>query len=235
MKSEDDPEARIRDLERPLAEAARASEAGANATPSKWAPPTGPPLPSPAVPMAPPPPPYGGSFLGPSRGALGGGQIRWIILGVFVFGMIALPIAIFSFTAHQVSRGGLTTFLPAPSIATESPTASGTMPQTTTAAGPSTSLTSVTTAPAGQSLTVSGINEVRTIACNGGSVNVSGIANEVVITGHCKALTVSGVRNKVKVAAADSIQASGFNNQITYQAGSPQIDQSGQGNAIQKG
>ena len=93
----------------------------------------------------------------------------------------------------------------------------------------------MTTAPAGQSLTVSGINEVRTIACNGGSVNVSGIANEVVITGHCKALTVSGVRNKVTVDAADSIQASGFNNQITYHTGSPQIDQSGQGNVDPEG
>jgi hypothetical protein len=30
MKSEDDPEARIRELEQPLAEAARASEAAAN-------------------------------------------------------------------------------------------------------------------------------------------------------------------------------------------------------------
>ncbi len=234
MKSEDDPEARIRDLERPLAEAARASEAGANPPPSKWAPPPGPPLPPPGGPMPPPPPsPYGGSFSSPSRGILPGGQIRWIMLAVFVLGMIVLPIAIFSFTSHQISRGGLTTLLPVPSISPESPTASGTMP--TNATPPSMPTTSVSTAPAGENITVSGISEARTIACNGGSVSVSGITNNVVITGHCASVNVSGIQNQITVDAVDTIQASGSGNQVTYHTGSPTIGNSGFGNVVQRG
>jgi hypothetical protein len=237
MKSEDDPEARIRELERPLAEAARASEAGENPPPSKWAPPSGAAMPPPPGPPMPPPPslPYGGLFPSPSQAAYSrSSRMWWIIAGVFVIGMIALPAAIFLFTAHQVSRSGMTTLLPIPSISSEAPTPSGAMTQTR-AAAPSTSLTAAPTAPKGGNLSVAGINVNRTIVCNDSSVNVSGVSNTVVITGHCASLSVSGVQNKVTVQAADSIQASGFNNEITYLAGSPQIDKSGQGNAVQKG
>jgi hypothetical protein len=245
MKSEDDPEARIRELEQPLADAARASEAGENPPPSKWAPPPGaamppppgsPMPPPPGPPMLPPPSlPYGGSFSSPSPALYSrSNRTWWIIAGVFVIGMIALPAAIFLFTAHQVSRSGMATLLPIPSISPEIPTPSGAMTQTR-AAAPSTSLTAAPTAPKGGNISVAGINENRTIVCNDSSVNVSGVSNTVVITGHCASLSVSGVQNKVTVQAADSIQASGFSNQITYLAGSPQIDQSGQGNAIQKG
>jgi hypothetical protein len=236
MKSEDDPEARIRELEQPLAEAARASEAGENPQPSKWAPPPGAAMPPPTGPPMPPPPslPYGGSFPGPSPALYSrSNRTWWIIAGVFVIGMIALPAAIFLFTAHQVSRSGITRLLPIPSISSEAPTPSGAMTQTR--AAPSTSLTAAPTAPKGGSLSVAGINVSRTIACNDSSVSVSGVSNTVVITGHCSSLSVSGVQNKVTVQAADSIQASGFSNEITYLAGSPHIDQSGQGNAIQKG
>ena len=236
MKSEDDPEARIRELEQPLAEAARASEAGENPQPSKWAPPPGAAMPPPTGPPMPPPSslPYGGSFPGPSPALYSrSNRTWWIIAGVFVIGMIALPVAIFLFTAHQVSRSGITTLLPIPSISSEAPTPSGAMTQTR--AAPSTSLTAAPTAPKGGNLSVAGINVSRTIACNDSSVSVSGVSNTVVITGHCASLSVSGVQNKVTVQAADSIQASGFNNEITYLAGSPHIDQSGQGNAIQKG
>src|SRR5271156_5153741 len=244
MKSEDDPEARIRELEQPLAEAARASEAGENPPPSKWAPPPAstmqPPPgaampPPPGRPMPPPPPlPYGGLFPSPSPAQYSrSNRTVWIIAGVFVIGMIALPAAIFLFTAHQVSRSGISTLLPIPSISSEAPTPSGVMTQTP--AAPSTSLTAAPTAPKGGNLSVAGINENRTIVCNDSSVDVSGVSNTVVITGRCASLSVSGVKNKVTVQAADSIEASGFNNEITYLAGSPQIDQSGQGNAIQKG
>jgi Protein of unknown function (DUF3060) len=250
MKSEDDPEARIRELEQPLADAARASEAGGNPPPGKWAAPPAPAFPppdyprgpaapppdyppGPAAPPAAPPPPYGGLFPRPSPAQSGSNRTMWIIAGVFIIGMIALPAAIFLFTAHQVSRSGISTLLPIPSISPEAPTPSGTM--TPTGAAPSTSLTTAPTAPKGGNLSVAGINENRTIVCNDSSVDVSGVSNTVVITGHCASLSVSGVQNKVTVQSADSIQASGFNNEITYLAGSPQIDQSGQGNAIHKG
>ena len=237
MKSEDDPEARIRELEQPLADAARTSEAGVTPPPGKWtAPPpsrsyTAPPGP----PMQPLPLPYGGSFPGPSPAPYSrSNRTWWIIAGVFVIGMIALPAAIFLFTAHQVSRSGITTLFPAPTISPASPTASTTMPPTN-ATAPSMPSTSVSTAPAGENITVSGISEARTIACNGGSVSVSGITNNVVITGHCASVIVSGIQNQITVDAADTIQASGSENQVTYHAGSPTIDNSGIANVVKKG
>jgi len=56
-----------------------------------------------------------------------------------------------------------------------------------------------------------------------------------VITGHCASLTVSGVQNNVTVEATNTIDVSGFNNQITYHTGSPTIEKSGDGNVVQKG
>jgi hypothetical protein len=84
-------------------------------------------------------------------------------------------------------------------------------------------------------MTISGIKENRTIACNGNAVNVSGISNKVVITGHCASLTVSGVQNSITVDAVDTIDASGFNNQITYHTGSPTIQNSGAQNDVHQG
>jgi hypothetical protein len=227
VKSEDDPEARIRELEQPLAETARVSETGVTPPPGKWAPPSGPPI-------APPPLPYGGSFPGPSPAIRSRNRTWWILAAVFVIGMIALPVGILFFAAHQVSRSGLTTLLPTPGISTISPTAPGGTTQTP-AAGPSTPASSEPTAPAGQNLSISGISENRTIACNGSTISVSGVSNTVVITGHCASLSVSGVQNKVTVEAVDSIEASGFNNQITYHNGSPSVDKSGEGNVVHQG
>jgi Protein of unknown function (DUF3060) len=240
MKSEDDPEARVRELEQPLADAAHASEVAANQSPGKWAapprppaPPSGPPTPPPsAPPFSPLPPlPYNDSFSIPPRRSQG--RILWIAIAVFVIGMIALPIGIFLFSAHQVSRSGLPTMFPVPSFPSLNPTPSGTIPSTPVT-GPSTPNTSTTT-PAGDNITVSGISESRTIACNGGNVTVSGITNTVVITGHCASVLVSGIQNQITVDAADTIQASGSGNQVTYHAGSPTISNSGINNVIKKG
>jgi hypothetical protein len=183
--------------------------------------------------MATPPSfPYGGGgvFPGPSAQYSRSNRTLWIILGVFVIGMIALPAGIFLFTAHQVSRSGITTLIP--SISTASPTASATMPPTNATSMPT---TSVSTAPAGENITVSGISEVRTIACNGGSVSVSGITNNVVVTGHCASVSVSGIQNQITVDAADTIQASGSGNHVTYHTGSPTIGNSGLGNVVGRG
>jgi Protein of unknown function (DUF3060) len=234
MKSEDDPEARIRELEQPLADAARTSEAGVTPPPGKWTPPPASAMPPPPGPAMPPPPslPYDGLFPSPSPAQYSrSNRTVWIIAGVFVIGMIALPAAIFLFTAHQVSRSGMTTFSPIPSISTASPTA---MPPTN-AAPPSVPTTSVSTAPAGENITVSGISGARTIACNGGSVSVSGITNNVAITGHCASLSVSGIQNQITVDGVDTIQVSGSGNQVTYHTGSPTIGNSGFDNVVQKG
>ena len=55
------------------------------------------------------------------------------------------------------------------------------------------------------------------------------------ITGHCASLTVSGVQNSITVDAVDTIDASGFNNKVTYHSGSPKITKSGDGNVVQQG
>ena len=231
MKSEDDPEARIRELEQPLADTARASEAGVTPPPGKWTAPPGPAFP-------PPPLPYGGPFPSASSGLSSRNRIWWILAAAFVIGMIALPAGILFFTARQVSHSGLATLLPNPSISPGSaaPPAGGV--GQAPSAGPLTPPTSGPTAaptPAGANLSISGINENRTIACNGSTISVSGVSNTVVITGHCASLSVSGVQNKVTVEAVDSIEASGFNNQISYRKGSQTVDKSGEGNIVQQG
>ncbi|MGA9358422.1 MAG: DUF3060 domain-containing protein [Mycobacterium sp.] len=224
MNAEDDPERRIRELEQPLSDAARASELG-GAQPaggynyqSPWA----------GAPVPPPPPPgsYGGPFMAPRRPA--GNRAWWILGALFVVGVLALVGGIAAYAAHQFSRAGSVVLSTPPSIS-----------RTTTAPRTSPNLTPTTpapsTAPPGGNLTVAGINENQTIACNDNTVDVSGVSNTVVITGHCTSLTVSGVQNAITVDAVDTIDASGFNNKITYHTGSPKISKSGAGNVVQQG
>jgi hypothetical protein len=91
----------------------------------------------------------------------------------------------------------------------------------------------ITGAP-GQTVTVSGIDENKTVACNDATVMISGIRNTVTITGHCVEVSVSGIENKITVDAADKIGASGFDNVVTYISGAPQIDNLGS-NSVQQG
>ena len=230
MKPEDDPEARIRELERPLSETARASEMGSVQTPGGFSYPPGP--------AVPPPPPFndGTSFPETSLRSPALSRMWWIFIALFIIGPIALAAAISYNTAHQLSRNGLTTLSPVPTVAPSTVLSSPPNTETQTpGAGPSTAPPSKPLPPVGGNLSAAGINETQTIACNDSSVNVSGISNTVVITGHCKSLDVSGVQNKVTVDAVDTIEASGFNNQITYHTGSPSIDKSGDGNVVKQG
>src|SRR5207248_3132994 len=72
MEPQDDPEARIRDLERPLADTARASEMGATQTPAGYPYPPGSPVP-------PPPFNYGRPFPGASQRPPSGNRALWIL------------------------------------------------------------------------------------------------------------------------------------------------------------
>ncbi|MGO9352332.1 MAG: DUF3060 domain-containing protein [Mycobacterium sp.] len=225
MNAEDDPERRIRELEQPLSDAARVSELGGaqpaggyNYQSPPWA----------GAPVPPPPPPgsYGGPFMAPRPPS--GNRAWWILGALFVVGVLALVGGIAAYAAHQFSRAGSVVLSTPPSIS-----------RTTTAPRTSPNLTPTTpapsTAPPGGNLTVAGINENQTIACNDNTVDVSGVSNTVVITGHCTSLTVSGVQNAITVDAVDTIGASGFNNKITYHTGSPKISKSGAGNVVQQG
>ena len=219
MKSEDDPEARIRELEQPLADTARVSEFGP--TPSKWAPPSGPPVP--------PPLPYDGSFSTPRPGTQN--TVRWIMLGVFVIGLMCLPLGIFLFSAHHVSRS--LSPIPIPSVPSVS--VSPTRNATSTAEPTASPTSAVTAVPAGETVTVSGISNNRTIACKGGKVSISGITNNVTITGHCASVNVSGIQNQITLDAADTIDAAGSGNHVTYHHGSPKVGKTGLDNIVEEG
>jgi Protein of unknown function (DUF3060) len=215
MKPEDDPEARIRELERPLAETARASEVGSTQASGGYAYQPGPPLLPPPQPMN-----YGDTFPGPSRRSPSGFRVLWLLAPFLVMGVVALV----SYNAQRHSHSGLVILSPTPSVSRSA------------AVPPSSALpTSAPTASAGASLSVSGIKENRTIACDKSVVAVSGISNKVVITGHCASLTVSGVQNSITVDTVDTIEASGFNNQVTYHTGSPSIENAGEQNVVQQG
>lgn len=90
MNPEDDPEARIRELERPLADVARASELGGSQSGGYTYPP------------GPPPPPYsyGGPFGGPSPRSSSGNRAWWILAAVVVVGVLVLVGGIAAF-AHS--------------------------------------------------------------------------------------------------------------------------------------
>jgi Protein of unknown function (DUF3060) len=236
MDSQDDPEKRIRDLERPLADAARASELGG----APQGGPAYPPPPSGAVP--PPPPPmygYGGPYGGPAPKPASGNRMWWILGTAIVIGVLVLAGGIAAFAAHQLSgvrsiiSSGMTTspVTTFPRTTTRSPRPSTSATNPTRSSSPST----LPLPPQGAPLDVSGIDENKTIACNDNVVTVSGINNTIVITGHCASLTVSGMKNSVTVDSADSIDASGMNNHVTFHSGAPKISNSGVDNDVSQG
>ncbi|OAT69609.1 hypothetical protein AWB85_19645 [Mycobacteroides immunogenum] len=89
--------------------------------------------------------------------------------------------------------------------------------------------------PAGSTFSVSGTHKNVAITCDGCSVNVSGVSNTVEIAGNCDSLTVSGVENSVTVETAEKIGISGFNNKVAYRSGQPEVNKSGDGNAVNQG
>lgn len=199
MEPGDDPEARIRELEQPLAHAARASEAPPSPAASSWTPTD----------------PY--SSVRPTR------RLPWIMLAVLVVGLVCLPVAFLVGGAHHTAGNRV----PIASSAAPSP------PSPASVAPPGSPL-APTAAPGGD-VHISGARQVRVVACRDSAVDVSGVDNRVTITGHCTHLTVSGIRNAVTVDATETIEASGFDNDITYRDGSPAVTTAGQGNVVHRG
>jgi hypothetical protein len=213
MDPQDDPEARIRDLERPLTDAAYASELRSASS-----------APPPTQPWAagnPFPPPYGHQHPGCPPQPRSGSAVRLVVIlaavGAFlVAGGIAAYLLLS--TSQNTGSSGTTTsrhtrtpVVPVPPTASTSP------------------------ATPGQPVTVTGINENRTIACHGNSVTVQGIQNTVTITGHCTSITVSGIQNTITVDAVDTIGVSGMENRLTFHSGEPQISNSGSDNTVEQG
>jgi len=255
MTSPEDPEERIRQLEQSAA-AYGARELGADqpryaegVPPSSLPPPAyGPPQPGYAPPPsygAPPPPPYGGQqpYGDPYQPPFGtqytpipkkGGAPVGLIVGliavvlIVVFGGIAALVWNVSSTVGEVAGGGGS--VDRPGTATFSPP-SISIPSIVIPTIPSTAEQKPTP---GEQFSVAGIDETKTVPCNEADINVSGVNNTVTLTGHCRSVSVSGVENKVTIDSADTIGASGFDNQIVYLSGDPKIDASGS-NTVTRG
>ncbi|KUI39222.1 DUF3060 domain-containing protein [Mycobacterium sp. GA-2829] len=215
MNPQDDPEARIRDLERPLAD--RASELGTQ------------PYTAAAYPDAvygvpyPPTPPRG-----PSRTGV-------VVLVVVVLTLLVLGAGVAIYFAKAPRDGAVTAGRPTiaggggaldqiPETLVEIP------PLVIPPGGGD----AVAQAPPGGQFSVSGVEGNKRVACSDSLINVSGVSNTVTITGHCTTVVVSGVGNEVVVESADEIRASGFENRVTYQSGDPKIDSFGD-NVVERG
>lgn len=244
MEPDGDPEARIRDLERPLAQQADASELGTR--PYRPAPSfdgSGPQYRHQDVPgyaqqppwSAPPPsgPQWGSPYYSPPQHVVRKSpRLLWVVpltvLGVVVVAMAALFAVLVARNAEPGTDGPVTPTIAGGGGRLDTPVAEPREPRTVEAdADP--------TVAAGQSLSVSGIDEQRSVVCAGGAVSVSGMRNTVEIRGDCAVVTVSGFENAVTVDFAQSITASGFDNRVTYLSGEPQIGNSGVGNVVESG
>jgi hypothetical protein len=233
MNPEDDPEKRIRELERPLTDVARSAELGTA------------PLPPPTAGWTPPPPPPG--YYGPpmpppvtSQSSSSGMRVGWVLLGLLVLGLVVGGGAIvagnvISSSTRSALNTPTTPGIPGGGGPFTPPTRASAPTFTAAPAEPPTSATTVEQPAPGERLSVSGISENKTLACNGNVVSISGVDNTVVISGRCSRVEVSGMDNSVTVDAADAIEASGMNNKITFHSGSPRIDKSGFSNTVEQG
>jgi hypothetical protein len=227
MDPQDDPEARIRDLERPLSDRAQTSELGTQPY---------------TVAGSYPQPPYEAPYpyasqphsSGPSRSGV-------VVLVVVVLTLLIVGAGVAIYFAKTGLRDGAVT-AGRPTIAggggalDQTPEArpSQDLPIVILPGGPSGSGDAVAQAPPGGQFSVSGIEGNKRVACNDSLINVSGVSNTVTITGHCVSVTVSGVKNEVIVESVDRIGASGFENRVTFQSGDPQIDNFGD-NVVERG
>ena len=75
----------------------------------------------------------------------------------------------------------------------------------------------------------------ETIACNNGNFRLDGDNNTYTVTGHCGRLEVFGSGNHVTVDSADTISVFGDDNAMIYHTGSPKVDKTGNNNAVSQG
>jgi hypothetical protein len=228
MDPQDDPEARIRALEKPLSDAAETSELGAP-VPTKPYPQQSAYFPPP--PTAGPSGPTQSTFPYPPQPQRTEGVAAWVVLTVVVLVLLVGGAGAAIYFSNTMSDGSAgrdsTTTEPGgfdggggaldrqPSSAIPAPVPPPGKQQV------------MENPPPGAQLSISGVEGNRTFACSDNTVNISGVSNTVTITGHCDRIIVSGVKNVVHVDAVETIAVSGFDNQVFYRDGSPQITNPG--------
>ncbi|MGE2832596.1 DUF3060 domain-containing protein [Mycobacterium sp. SMC-4] len=193
MEPDADPEARIRDLERPLAERAHVSELG-----------------------------YSPYHAPPQRVVHKNSRAAAAWLIPSVVGVVVVTAAIAAIVFFTSRTAGFPTPAPPPGIAGGggSVLESG---EQVVVVGP------------GAVTSLGGVQTRRTVQCDGGTVSVSGVGNVIDVLGPCTAVVVSGVENVLTVDTAQSINASGFDNRVTYRSGTPEVSTSGSGNVVEPG
>jgi Protein of unknown function (DUF3060) len=247
MDPNDDPEARIRDLERPLADRAHNSELGTHSYSTPY--PTEPYTTQQYYPPPPPPPGYPTPYaMAPTVSHSSSKAGLAVFAAVVVMLLIAGAGALIYFAMRPadgpmsgnptVAGGGglldepqlpqmpqIPSMPVLPSGIPGIPSGLPGMPGTseTLEAGP------------GESVNVSGVQTVAAVNCDDGTVNISGVANIVTITGECAAVIASGVNNEITVDSSAQISASGFDNTIIYKSGSPEIGFVTDSNVIRQG
>ena len=233
MEPDGDPEARIRDLERPLADRARANELGTQPYRLDSSPPTYryvPPSESegtyPVPPPLPPPlseypSPYSSPYYAPPQRVVHKKHsvAVWLIPVAVLVCVVtaAIGIAVY-FNTGSPAVSGYTPPAPPPQVETRID-----------------STEQVITADAGGLVSIGGVGKTQTIVCDQGTVSISGVDNVIEVTGHCALVNVSGVENRITVESSDVLNASGFDNRITFRDGDPEITTSGAGNVIERG
>jgi hypothetical protein len=212
---DDDPEKRIRELERGLADATPTPE---NAPYTESAPYAGE-APYTGAPTYSGTPTYGFGTPQPRRS----GSFSWllilVVLGVLVPGVVALVVLF----VRSNPSGSILGNIPKPVAPNNGPTA----------------------VPQGGELRVGGnldtlestgySNAVTDHACNNCKLTLSAYGIEFDVTGHAASLTISSYDNKVTVDSVDRINVSGYDNVVTYHSGTPKITDSGRSNTIHRG
>ncbi len=208
---DDDPEKRIRELERELADVSRTPPTpppAVDAPYAGYAPPTGDAPYTASASYTTNPPytanapytggapytvsPYGPGVRPPRR------RKSYPLFLVLIVAGILLP-TIISLVAHFVRSSTI-----------RSTFGNGSR---TTAAG-----NGPTAVPQGGELRVGGNGETRTIACNDGKLTLYGSGTTYFVTGHCVSLTVGGYNNIVTVDSADTLESTGYDNNVTDHA-----------------
>jgi hypothetical protein len=212
----DDPERRIRELERRLADAKGGPRenvpAGDEAGSAEVAGMTLPP--SPGM-MAPAPPGVNPPSYDPlrrqmdRRRRLGSIWLVFLVPGIMLVGILV-------FHPYRVEKHST--------------------PSTSWSGGePTPDLSGAVTVGPGGNLTAEPSNGTVTFVCDRGDVTIGGNTNSFYLVGHCAHLTVRGSHNKVIVDGADAIDTDGSGNQVIYHSGTPQISVAGAGNIVEKG
>ena len=247
MSRDDDPESRIRELERAMNEQARASEltepgqAWSSRAPAST--PYASAYPPPVRPLPPQPLPPGVPTTATRR----------MILGAVVLAVLVGPVvAAIVFVTNTIGKKH-TTFLPPspgphPSVSvavpvpahpgdesSESSESSVVVNGTTVLSGPGLVELPPQSDDPNKPIQVAGVRGHRTVACNDRQISISGVSNNVTITGHCAKLEVSGIENTVVVESADKIVTSGMDNHVTYHSGTPEIPTPGGSNTVSRG